>query len=142
MPTPPPLQRNARSLSVAYACFAFCGLYVLAGDMLDAGFAGDISVLIGFFLVPLGLAGFVAMVYGTVLALKAPRHPLLLALCLINAVFIAAVIAMLALEDPLNTNPLEPAVKASSWIYATLLILVPLWWFVIGRRWTGTAPTS
>jgi hypothetical protein len=132
-PSPlPPLQRNARSLSVAYACFAFCGLYVLAGDMMEAGFAGDISVLIGFWLVPLGLVGVVALVCGTVLALQAPRHPPLLALCLTNAVFIAAVIAVLALEGPLKTD-LEPTVKVASWIYVAPSILIPLWWFLIGR---------
>jgi hypothetical protein len=132
VPPPLPLQRNTRSLSIAYACFAFCGLYVLAGDMLEAGFAGDISVFIGLWLVPLGLVGFVAMVCGTVLALKAPRHPPLLALCLTNAVFIAAVIAMLVLEGPLKTN-LEPTVKVASWIYVAPSILVSLWWFLIGR---------
>jgi hypothetical protein len=131
-PPLPPLQRNARSLSVAYACFVFCGLYVLAGDMMEAGFAGDISVFIGLWLAALGLAGVVALVCGTVLALKAPRHPPLLALCLTNVVFIAAVIAMLALEGPLKTN-LEPTVKVASWIYVALSILIPLWWFLIGK---------
>jgi hypothetical protein len=89
--------------------------------------------------VPLALVGFVAMVCGTVLALKVPRHPPLLALCLTNALFITADIAMLALEDPLNMN-LEPVVKVASWIYVAPSILVPLWWFMIGR--TNTAPTS
>jgi hypothetical protein len=173
-PPLPPLQRNARSLSVAYACFVFCGLYVLAGDMMEAGFAGDISVFIGLWLAALGLAGVVALVCGTVLALKAPRHPPLLALCLTNVVFIglwlaalglagvvalvcgtvlalkaprhppllalcltnvlfiAAVIAMLAMEGPLKAN-LEPTVKVASWIYLALSILIPLWWFLIGK---------
>jgi hypothetical protein len=131
-PPLPPLQRNARSLSVAYACFVFCGLYVLAGDMMEAGFAGDISVFIGLWLAALGLAGVVALVCGTVLALKAPRHPPLLALCLTNVVFIAAVIAMLAMEGPLKAN-LEPTVKVASWIYVALSILIPLWWFLIGK---------
>jgi hypothetical protein len=131
-PPLPPLQRNARSLSVAYACFVFCGLYVLAGDMMEAGFAGVISVFIGLWLEALGLAGVVALVCGTVLALKAPRHPPLLALCLTNVVFIAAVIAMLAMEGPLKAN-LEPTVKVASWIYVALSILIPLWWFLIGK---------
>lgn len=140
-PRPLPLQRNSRSLNVAYACFGFCGFYVLAGNMLGAGFAGDIGIFIGFWLATLGLVAFVAMVCGTVLALKAPRHPPLVALCLTNAVFIAAVIAMLALEDPLNKNPLEPAVKVASWIYVAPSLLVPLWWFMMGRH-ASTEPTS
>jgi hypothetical protein len=131
-PPLPPLQRNARSLSVAYACFVFCGLYVLAGDMMEAGFAGDISVFIGLWLAALGLASVMALMCGTVLALKAPRHPPLLALCLTNVVFIAAVIAMLAMEGPLKAN-LEPTVKVASWIYVALSILIPLWWFLIGK---------
>lgn len=141
VPPPPPLRRNVGSLSVAYACFAFCGLYVLAVDMLDAGFAKDISVLIGFFLAPLGLAAFVVMVTGTVLALKVPRHRPLLVLCLANALFIAGVIALLAFEDT-DDKTLVAVMKAASWIYSALSILVPLWWFVIGRSSTSTAPTS
>jgi len=133
VPPPTPPQRNVRSLSVAYACFAFCGLYVLAVDMLDAGFAGDVGVLIGFWLVPLGLAGFVAIVSGTVLALQAPRHRPLLALCLANALLIAGVIALLVFEGTSDTT-LVALVKAASWIYIALSILVPLWWFVIGKR--------
>lgn len=134
-PQPLPLQRNSRSLNVAYACFGFCGLYVLAGNMLEAGVAGDAGIFIGFWLAGLGLVAFVALVCGTVLALKAPRHPPLLVLCLANVLLIAGAIALLAFEAT-SDETLVAVMKTASWIYATLSILVSLWWFVIGKKET------
>ena len=131
-PTP---QTNQRSLNVAYACFAFCGLYVLTANMMDAGVGGQSAVLIGFLLAGLGLPGVVVMVCGTVLAVSHRRHRPLLVLCLANALFVAGIIIALSLEQ-------EAFARVASWMYAAFTILVPLWWFVIGRTWNSTTPTS
>jgi hypothetical protein len=118
-------------LDLAYACFAFLGLAVAAfasmtfADKENQAGYGMLSLT----LVPPTLAAFVA---GIVLTVKSWRHRPLVVLCLTTLLFVGVLVGA-GVSDCCSEGASAKAIGATPWIYGAVAILVPLWWFIVGR---------
>jgi hypothetical protein len=100
----------------AYACFGFCGAVVLAIEVSD---------FFDFDLAPLGWVPVVALFAALVLSAISWRHWPLLFLSVVSLIF-----AGIAVSD--RVAPASSDLAA--WIYGAIATLIPLWWFILGRR--------
>jgi hypothetical protein len=127
--TEPP--RGFKLIDFAYACFAAFGMALLA---LWAGPAlGVPAETIGTIGMLTGMGFLLALFCGIALAVWYWRHTSLLLLGLINIAFWAIAFRVLFFSDPLNPSLYFQILIG---IYVATLILIPAWWFAVGRRHT------
>ena len=114
-----------RQLDFAYACFALLGLAALAiaaepffVDSKSPGAGAGYGFAVGMLLV---LPSMLALVLAICLTVMRRRYRPIVVFCLLNLLLLA-----LALGN-----------DAMLWIYGTVSMLVPVWWFAVGR-WRDT----
>lgn len=143
--------RNDESpLNRAYGCFAFLGLatlpvgvgallYVLHWMNFDEGSTGGtLTMLFGMALaVPLAMGMVGASIFGIWQTVRL-RHPALLVLAMVSIVCGGGLIALVPQTPGWNGGPDPPIVdygmSVAFGIYIAANILIPAWWFVVGRR--------
>ncbi len=128
-------------LDRAYGCFGFLGLASLAFGLSvllseSSGLAGGLTVLFGMLLpLALMLGMFAASVCGIVLTVKFRRHPALVVLSVVSIVCVGgAMVYMSHSVIPELPHYLEYAPTIGVAIYVAANVLLPAWWFAMGRR--------
>ena len=135
-------------LNRAYGCFGFLGLASLPFGIaallshfglmnFDEGSNGFTWTLVfGMFLGPLLLVGMlVASVSGIVLTVKFWRHSALVVLSLVSIVCVGGGVTYISYSDAPNLpHYLDNAVAIGAAIYIAANVLIPAWWFAMGRR--------
>jgi hypothetical protein len=135
-------------LDRAYGCFGFLGVASLPFGIaallshfglmnFDEGSNGFTWTLVfGMLLGPLLLVGIlVASVWGVVLTVKFWRHSALVVLTVVSIVCGGGGIIYISHSDAPNLpHYLDNAVAIGAAIYVAANVLLPAWWFAIGRR--------
>jgi len=106
-----------RQLDFAYACFALLGLTMLAylaQTFVDTSNQGAYAMTVGLLLV---LPSMIALVLAICLTVMRRRYRPIVVFCLLNLLLLA-----LALGN-----------DAMGWVYGAVSVLVPAWWFTVGR---------
>lgn len=110
-----------RQLDFAYACFALLGLTMLAFEaeaFVDAKNQGAYAMTIGLLLL---LPSMLAFVLAICLTVMRRRYRPIVVFCLLTMLLLALAIGSVAM----------------AWIYGAVSMLVPAWWFTVGR-WRNT----
>ena len=112
-----------RQLDFAYACFALVGLAALAiaagpflVDMRSTGAGAGYGFTVGMLLV---LPSMLAFVVAICLTVMRRRYRPIVLFCMLNVVLLS--LALIWENDSML------------WIYGTVSMLVPAWWFTVGR---------
>jgi hypothetical protein len=118
-----------RQLDFAYACFAFVGFTMLAivaepffVDEKSPGAGAGYGFLVGMGFV---LPAMLALVLAICLTVMRRHHQPIVIFCMLN-------VLLLSLAIGWENNSLR-------WVYGTVSMLVPAWWFIVGR-WRVAAP--
>ncbi len=128
-------------LDRAYGCFGFLGLASLAFGLSvllseSSGLGGRLTVLFGMLLpLALMLGMFAASVCGIVLTVKFRRHPALVVLSVVSIVCGGGgmiYISHSVLPDLPHYLEYAPTIGVA--IYVAANVLIPAWWFAMGRR--------
>ncbi|PYT60098.1 MAG: hypothetical protein DMG35_12350 [Acidobacteria bacterium] len=112
-----------RQLDFAYACFALLGLTMLAFEaeaFVDAKNQGAYAMTIGLLLL---LPSMLAFVLAICLTVMRRRYRPIVVFCLLTMLLLALAIGSVAM----------------AWIYGAVSMLVPAWWFTVGR-WRNAIP--
>jgi len=117
-----------RQLDFAYACFAFMGFTMLAivaepffVDEKDPTGSGEgYGFLVGMCLM---LPSMLALVLAICLTVMRRRYQPIVIFCMLNVLLLS--LALIWENDSLR------------WVYGTVSMLVPAWWFIVGR-WRNT----
>ncbi len=117
-----------RQLDFAYACFAFVGFTMLAivaepffVDEKDPTGSGEgYGFLVGMCLM---LPSMLALVLAICLTVMRRRHQPIVIFCMLNVLLLS--LALIWENDSME------------WVYGTVSMLVPAWWFIVGR-WRNT----
>ena len=116
-----------RQLDFAYACLAFVGFTMLAYvaepffvDAKSPGAEAGYSFVVGIGLV---LPSMLALVLAICLTVMRRRHQPIVIFCMLN-------VLLLSLALIWENNSMR-------WVYGTVSMLVPAWWFTVGR-WRNT----
>ncbi len=145
-----PAKSNESLLNRAYGCFAFLGLATLpvgVGILLsvlhwmnfdEGSTGGTLVMLFGMGLaVPLSLGMLGASIFGIAQTVRL-RHPGLVVLSVISVVCGGGMIALLPKTPVWNGAPDLPivdyAIGIAFGIYIAGNVLIPVWWFTLGRR--------
>ncbi len=108
---------------IAYACFLLIGLAVLVMGISTLGHEREMyAFVVG---IPLMALSGVASVVGVGFSLWLWRHAPLPILSALTAFFIVGL---------WTETPSADFVNAVAWVYGIILIVIPLWWFLILRR--------
>jgi hypothetical protein len=114
-----------RQLDFAYACFALLGFTMLAiaaepffVDMKSPGEGAGYGFAVGMLL---GLPSMLAFVLAICLTVMRWRYRPIVVFCLLNLLLLALALWSDAME----------------WVCGAVSILVPVWWFALGRRGTS-----
>jgi len=127
----------------AYCCFAFLGLAVMAilaepfvSNESSQGYAATVGL-------GLPLPMLLAFVVGLYLAVRSQWHWPLVILSLITILFWTFTIGSVITESDSESASQKymEAEDKEAWIYAAVSILLPLWWFAIGR-WRYKSKTN
>jgi len=112
-----------RQLDFAYACFAFVGFTMSAivaepffVDMKSPGAAAGYGFVVG---MGLGLPSMLALVLAICLTVMRRRHQPIVIFCMLNVLLLS--LALIWENDSME------------WVYGTVSMLVPAWWFTVGR---------
>lgn len=130
-----------RLQGLAYACFLLVGATALLGSL---GSLLPESVVepayLGFFvLMPLTLASAVALIAGSVLALKVGRSdPILITLLAVTVVVIAVVMAAYSDVSPVRLD--GPVIDVLISVYGLATLGVCIHWFAVRRHRLGSPP--
>jgi hypothetical protein len=118
-----------RQLDFAYACFAFVGFTMLAivaepffVDEKSPGAGAGYGFLVGMGFV---LPSMLALVLAICLTVMRRRHQQIVIFCMLNVLLLS--LALIWENDSLR------------WVYGTVSMLVPAWWFTVGR-WRNAIP--
>ncbi len=113
-----------RQLDFAYACFALLGFTMLAiaaepffVDMKSPGAAAGYGFVVG---MGLGLPSMLALVLAICLTVMRRRHQPIVIFCMLNVLLLS--LALIWENDSME------------WVYGTVSMLIPAWWFTMGRR--------
>ena len=116
-----------RQLDFAYACFAFVGFTMLAivaepffVDMKSPGAGAGYGFVVGMCLM---LPSMLALVLAICLTVMRRRYQPIVIFCMLNVLLLS--LALIWENDSLR------------WVYGTVSMLVPGWWFIVGR-WRNT----
>jgi len=116
-----------RQLDFAYACFAFVGFTMLAivaepffVDMKSPGAGAGYGFVVGMGFV---LPSMLALVLAICLTVMRRRYQPIVIFCMLNVLLLS--LALIWENDSLR------------WVYGTVSMLVPAWWFIVGR-WRNT----
>jgi hypothetical protein len=128
-------QKSLGRLDRAYACYTYVGLFTIAVLAVvtvpvptpDAREGYGIALVLPGTLLP------IAFVAAIVLTVRLRHHKPLLFLGL-STLFLAALFLTVGISDCCAEGLSEYAVNAVVGMYGTGAVLVPVWWFVIGRR--------
>jgi hypothetical protein len=137
-------QRSLRRLNRAYGCYAFIGVTILvflaiASAIPEGEAAEGYGMMMGMSVgAPLMLGSIIAFVAGIVLTLglhdRWHRHRPLVIVCLTHVLFMAGAIGASSAIPDEPGRLLQYALYALVGIYIAIAVLVPGWWFTIGRR--------
>jgi hypothetical protein len=116
-----------KSYDIAYSSFLICGVVVLLTAItslipMSTGTAGSIGFLI---LIPLSIISAIALLVGLLYAIRLRQHMPLTVLAILSVLFVVEVI-----------SEFGPSLFYNSvnWIYGSIAIFMPLWWFFIKRK--------
>jgi hypothetical protein len=116
-----------RQLDFAYACFALMGFTMLAivaepffVDLKSPGAGAGYGFAVG---MGLGLPSMLALVLAICLTVMRRRYQPIVIFCMLNVLLLS--MAIVWENDSIR------------WIYGTVSMLVPAWWFIVGR-WRNT----
>jgi hypothetical protein len=136
-------------LDRAYACFGFLGLVTLligiAALLSQFGLMNfkegsngfTWTLVFGMFLGPLLLVGMlVASVWGVVLTVKFWRHSALVVLSVVSMLCGGGLLTVMAIEWGVypGSSTLTHAMDIAGGAYIAANVLIPAWWFAMGRR--------
>ena len=126
-------QKSLRRLDRAYACYAYVGLFTIAMLAVVALPSTEKKEGYGMALVLPGALLPVAFVAAIVMTVRLRRHRALIFLSL-STLILTLVFLAVGISDWSAEGLSEYAVNTVVGVYGAGAVLVPVWWFVKGRR--------
>jgi len=126
-------EKSLGRLDRAYACWAYVGLFTIAMTAVVSLPSTEKKEGYGMLLVLPGMLLPIALVAAIVMTVRLRRHRALVFLSR-STLFLTIVFLAVGISDCCAEGLSEYAMNAVVGMYGVGAVLVPVWWFVIGRR--------